>query len=141
HLRHCVRCDAVLLLAGSRRGVRSLRPATGHLALESWPWSRLHRDGAFAHTWLALSRPDHLWNYGLQHSDGNGLHRRRRSKREARGRVWDDWSGVWPGFYPGTSGWWSTRRPQPASAILDRCRFSLLNWVYGFFFVPESLPP
>src|SRR5215470_12763121 len=49
HLVHVgFRPDAVFLLADSWRLVRSDRPAPDHLAFKSWPWTRLHCDGARA---------------------------------------------------------------------------------------------
>src|ERR1051326_3183879 len=69
--RHSVCGDAIFLLTSARCVIGQIWPATGNLALKSWPRPGLHRDGGFADNRVAVSGPDHFRNHSVEHSDGD----------------------------------------------------------------------
>ncbi len=82
-VRHRLGADAVRVLAGARRAVRSLRPPARHPAVEFRAWPRLHPDGAGADAVVAVRRPHHLRHLRSQHFDVLRLHRRRDAGRDS----------------------------------------------------------
>jgi hypothetical protein len=115
-LRHRLGADAVPILTGARRLVRPLRPPPRAARLHDRAWPRLHPDGAGAQSRLAVRRAHRLRHHRGELLHRLRLHRRRDGAREARRRL-------------------------PRLPFWVAAAFSLANALYGYFVLPESLPP
>src|SRR6184192_1141125 len=140
-VRGGLRADAVCLFTLARSVIRSIWKTPDHSALKSRSRIGLHRDGDGAHVELAFPRPNYFRNHDFKYSHRDGLHRRRYAKRKTSWSVRPDWRGIRRRVHVRTSNWWIGGRRQSASRVLDCSRFSLANWLWGYFFVPESLAP
>ena len=136
-----LRGDAVRLRADHGQSERSLWPQARSARLARRLRDRLCADGLCADLGLALFRPRARGRRGRGLLAGLGLRCRRLAAGKARAELWRHGRGVWLGFIVGPAlggllGEFGPRAPFFAAAALGA-----LNFVYGLFVLPESLPP
>ena len=97
------RAGAIRFFTGTRRFVRSLRPATGDPVVESRSRPGLRSDGAGADDRLVISRPNYFRHHHFKYSNRDGVYRRRHAERKTGRRFRRDrdriraWVRVWAG--------------------------------------------
>src|SRR5260221_7937105 len=101
--------DAVCLLSGTRRALRSIRTPSGGLAFELRARTRLHRDGARTDGMVAVRRARDFRRYFGELLNRERLYRRRNTTREARWCIRNAQCGVRARIRPGTGTWWRVR--------------------------------
>ncbi len=139
-VRRAVHADAVHLLAGAGHAVGPFRPAHGDPDLQLRSRHRLHRDGAGTGAVAAVHRPRRVGRLRGKLLHRERLYRRHRAEGETRRRV----------RHAGRRVRHRLHRRSGAGRLLGHLHIrlpfwvaaglSLLNFCYGYFVLPESLP-